>query len=89
MADFMKKMEDEVLEKMIRHDEEVIERKRNDKNEHEVQIGQDHSKFMKDLHKEEIKHNEKVMARKEEEAAKHEATIKENEQKIHGVKSSC
>lgn len=86
MADEFKKLEDEVLERETRHDEDVIDNKRSNINEHEVQIEQDKSKFMKKLHEDEIKHDEKVIDRKEEAAARHEDKIKENEQKICGCK---
>lgn len=84
MADTMKKFEDDILEKEIRHEEDVIDRKRDDINVHEDQIADDKTKFMKDLHKDEIKHDEKVIERKEHEAEKHDAHLKENEQEIEG-----
>lgn len=59
MAETFKKLEDEVLEKEVRHDENVIDAKRGDIMEHEVQIKDDKSKMMKDLHEHEIKHDEK------------------------------
>lgn len=52
--------------------------------EHEVQIKDDKSKMMKDLHEHEIKHDEKVIERKEHDAEKHDAHLKENEQEIEG-----
>ncbi|MEY8380524.1 hypothetical protein [Ileibacterium valens] len=84
MAETFKKLEDEVLEKEVRHDENVIDAKRGDIMEHEVQIKDDKSKMMKDLHEHEIKHDEKVIERKEHDAEKHDAHLKENEQEIEG-----
>lgn len=86
MADEFKKMEDAVLEKVIRHDENVIDAKRGDINEHEVELKDDKTKIMKDIREEEIKHDERVIARKEKDAGKHEEKVKENEQKINDVK---
>ena len=86
MADGFKKMEDDILEKELRHDENKIDAKRGDIADHEAQIDKDKSKFMKDIHKEEIKHDERVMARKENDAERHEEKIKKNEQEIHDVK---
>lgn len=83
-AETFKKLEDEVLEKEVRHDENVIDAKRGDIMEHEVQIKDDKSKMMKDLHEHEIKHDEKVIERKEHDAEKHDAHLKENEQEIEG-----
>lgn len=84
MAHEFEKMEADVLEKEIRHDEDVIDAKRGDLNMHEAENDHDSSKFMKDLHNEEIKHDEKVIDRKEERAEKHEEKLKETEQKICG-----
>lgn len=84
MAHEFKKLEDEVLEREVRHDEDVIDNKRSDLNEHEVQIDKDKSKFMKDLHEHEIKHDEKVIERKEHDAERHDAHLKENEQELEG-----
>lgn len=86
MAEGFKKMEDDILEKELRHDENKVDAKRGDIAEHEEQISKDKSKLMKDIHKEEIKHDERVMARKENAAERHEEKIKENEQKINGIK---
>ena len=86
MAEEFKKMETEILEKEVRHDENKIDAKRGDIAEHEEQIGKDKTKFMKDLHEEEIKHDERVIARKENDAERHEAKIKKNEQKINETK---
>lgn len=86
MADAFKKFEDKILTDELRHDERVIEKEREKMNEHEVQIDDDKSKLIKDLHNEEIKHDEKEIERKEKDAAKHEEKIKENEQAIHDVK---
>ncbi|MEY8308283.1 hypothetical protein AAK899_02030 [Erysipelotrichaceae bacterium 51-3] len=84
MADDFKKFEDKILSDEIRHDEDVIDRKRGDLKEHELELSEDKSKLMKDLRKEEIKHDEKVIDRKEKDAADHEAKLKENEQAITG-----
>ncbi len=84
MADTFKKLEDDVLEKEVRHDENVIDAKRGDIEVHEDQIADDKTKFMKDLHEHEIKHDEKVIERKEHDAEKHDAHLKENEQEIEG-----
>ena len=86
MADEFRKMENNILEKELRHDENKIDAKRGDIAYHEAQIDKDKTKFMKDIHKEEIKHDERVMARKENDAERHEEKIKENEQIIHGIK---
>ncbi len=86
MAHDIKEMEDGILEREVRHEEDVINRKRTDENVHDVQIEHDDTKLMKDLHKEEIKHDEKEIAREDEKAAKHEEKIKENEKAIHDVK---
>ncbi|WP_294730119.1 hypothetical protein [uncultured Faecalibaculum sp.] len=86
MADEFKKMEDDILEKELRHDENKIDDKRSDIADHEAQIREDKTKFMKDIHAEEIKHDERVIARKENDAERHEEKIKENEQKINDVK---
>ncbi len=83
MADELKKFEDKILSDEIRHDEKVIENKREDINEHEIEKADDKSKFMKDLREDEIKHDGKVIERKEKAAEKHEAKIKENEQEIN------
>lgn len=85
MADAFKKFEDKILSDEVRHDEDVIDKKREEINEHELQDKDDKSKLLKDLHNAEIKHDEKVIDRKEEHAAKHEAKIKENEEEIHNV----
>lgn len=61
----------------------MIENKREDINEHEIEKADDKSKFMKDLREDEIKHDGKVIERKEKAAEKHEAKIKENEQEIN------
>ncbi len=84
MADFIKKVEDKILEAEVRHDERVIEKKREDLNEHVVEEGYDKTGLMKDLRKDEISHDEKVIARKEADAAKHDEKIKSNEQAICG-----
>lgn len=84
MTEEFRKLEDEVLEKETRHDENVIDKKLGNINEHEVQMHEDKSRLMKDLHKEEIRHDEKVIERKENDAARHEEKIKKNEQKICG-----
>lgn len=86
MADEFKKFEDKILSDEVRHDEDVIDKKRQEMNEHEDQKADDKSKFMKDLRADEIKHDEKVIERKEKDAAKHEAKIKENEEAITGDK---
>lgn len=86
MADEFRKMENNILEKELRHDENKIDAKRGDIADYEAQIDKDKTKFMKDIHKEEIKHDERVMARKENDAERHEEKIKENEQIIHGIK---
>lgn len=84
MADDFKKIEDKILSDKIRHDEDVIDRKRSDLKEHELELSEDKSKMMKDLRKEEIKHDEKVIDRKEKDAADHEAKLKANEEAITG-----
>lgn len=86
MADAIKKMEDKILTDEVRHDERVIEKKREDMNEHLAEEEKDKSSLMKDLRKAEIKHDEKVIARKEAHAEKHEEKIKANEQAINDVK---
>lgn len=84
MADFIKKVEDKILEAELRHDERVIEDKREDMNEHEIEKAYDKTDFMKDIRSDEINHDEKVMEKKAEDAAKHEEKIKANEQAICG-----
>lgn len=86
MADFIKKVEDKILEAEIRHDERKIEDKRQDMNEHVAEENKDKTKMMEDIRADEIKHDEKVIDRKEKDAAKHEAKLKENEQEINDVK---
>lgn len=86
MADAFKKFEDDILEKEVHHDENVIDDKRSAVKEHEVQMDEEDSKIMKDLRASEIKHDEKVIVRKEDKAAEHEEKIKKNEQEIHNVK---
>lgn len=85
MADDFKKFEDKVLSAEVRHDERVIERKREDENLHKVEESHDKNKCLKDLREHEMKHDEKVIERKEQAAAKHEEKIKENEQDIHNI----
>jgi hypothetical protein len=82
MADVFKKIEDDILEHEIKHDEIVIDKKRGREDIHEEELAKDSSKFMKDVRSDEIKHDEKVIARKEADAARHEAKLKANEQAI-------
>ncbi len=84
MANTFKKLEDDILEKEIRHDEEVINRKRNDENVHEMDEAHfDKSKMMKDLREHEIHHDERVIEKKMEKAEEHEEKVRVNEQKIN------
>ncbi len=87
MADFIKKVEDKILEAEVRHDERVIEKKREEMNEHAVEEGYDKTGMMKDLRKDEMAHDEKVIERKEAHVAKHDEKIKSNEQAICGCGS--
>lgn len=82
MAHEFKKLEDDILEKEIRHDEDVIDRKRGDMNVHEADNEKSDNKFMDDLRGKEIAHDEKVIARKEKDAARHEEKLRENEQEL-------
>lgn len=84
MAHLFKKLEDDVLEAEVRHDERKIADKREDMNEHELEESYDKSDLMKDLRSSEIHHDEKVMEKKAEDAAKHEEKLKANEQAICG-----
>lgn len=86
MADTFKKIEDDVLEKTIRHDETVIDRKRTEINEDEMKIKKSDNKFMNDIREKAIAHDEKVIERREEAADKHEEKVKDNEQTINNVK---
>lgn len=82
MAGEFKKFEDKVLSDMVRHDEDVIDKKREDINIHSLEEGEDKSKFMKDLREKEMAHDEKVIERKEHDADKHLDKIKTNEQDL-------
>lgn len=86
MAHDFKKMENDILEKEIRHDENVIDKKRGNINEHEMKCEKSDNKFMNDIRKEEVKHDEKVIERKEDAADRHEEKVRENEQEINNVK---
>lgn len=86
MAHDFKKIEDDIREKELRHDEEVIDEKRSDIEAHRTEDDKDKSKFLKDIHEAEIRHDEKVIERKEKDAARHEAEIKKTEQELNDVK---
>lgn len=84
MAHDFEKFEADVEEKLVRHDEDVIDNKRGDLNEHEAELAKDKNGLLRDIRKEEIKHDEKVIARKEKDAAKHEAAAKKHEEEVTG-----